>query len=378
MKEGVSYFIVAPASPDKEGLKYRRHRLVELLLLKPDTRHVYWIYPERERLGACIERRGDRLTVIGLPYSKGMFRFIGGLGNPMLHARLRPFIEQNPQRVLMYTYPYFYQLIDLCPWSKVVYDCSDYWCGTWVPKRGLRGLVQQFKGYMIRRTEERISSRAHLGFATSEYLAAHIQSMSQRSFLVIENGVEYELFAKAHPAQAVDVDRIQGVKLGFVGGLKAKIDYELLLEVSRQRPHWNVLLIGPVHGQLQELVELQSRPNIYLLGGKPPEAVPGYMKRLDIGLMPYKNIDYNRAVSPLKMFEYLAAQVPVVGCGLPTTQKYEEQGVYYYTDGTADQFIAACEQALGEKELELYRRKRLLRAQQQDWEKKLETMYRMI
>ncbi len=94
--------------------------------------------------------------------------------------------------------------------------------------------------------------------------------------------------------------------------------------------------------------------------------------------MPYKNIAYNRAVSPLKMFEYMAAEIPVVGCGLPTTDKYQEPGVYYHTDCKAEAFIQACEQALQLKDKEIYRLKRIRRAQENDWQTKLESIYRSI
>ncbi|WP_028563113.1 glycosyltransferase [Paenibacillus pinihumi] len=378
MSEGIDYFIVAPTSWDKEGLKYRRHRLTELLQSKESTRHIYWIYPDHDSFTSISVQNHPKVTQISLPYGRGMFRYVGNMCNAMIHSPLKPYLAESSRKVLFYTYPYFSQLIGLSQWERVIYDCSDYWCGTWVPKTGLRGMVQQFKAYMIRRTENQISSRVNLGFATSEFLARHIHQQSNKNFKVIENGVEFDLFTQVPPVREEEIEQIQGVKLGFVGGLKAKIDYELLLEVSKQKPEWNLLLIGPAHGTIEDFEALKGRPNIFFLGGKSPDAVPGYMKRLDVGLMPYKNIAYNRAVSPLKMFEYMAAEIPVVGCGLPTTDKYQEPGVYYHTDCKAEAFIQACEQALQLKDKEIYRLKRIRRAQENDWQTKLESIYRSI
>jgi hypothetical protein len=45
--------------------------------------------------------------------------------------------------------------------------------------------------------------------------------------------------------------------------------------------------------------------------------MPAYVSALDVGLVPFVVDDMTRAVSPLKMYEYLAAGVPVVASPLP-------------------------------------------------------------
>lgn len=71
------------------------------------------------------------------------------------------------------------------------------------------------------------------------------------------------------------------------------------------------------------------------------------MQLVDIGIMPYKNSPYNDAVFPLKLFEFLAAGKPVVGCNLSSTSKIKRPFVYEYVEGSdpAD-FIAACDALL--------------------------------
>jgi len=58
-------------------------------------------------------------------------------------------------------------------------------------------------------------------------------------------------------------------------------------------------------------------PNVHLLGEKPRADLPGYLKGLAVALIPYKANELTRNIFPLKLFEYLAAGLPVVAGGLP-------------------------------------------------------------
>ncbi|NER44771.1 glycosyltransferase family 1 protein [Bacillus megaterium NBRC 15308 = ATCC 14581] len=57
-----------------------------------------------------------------------------------------------------------------------------------------------------------------------------------------------------------------------------------------------------------------------------------------MGIMPYRNISYNKGIVPLKLFEYLAVGVPVISIGLPSIKKFEEPGVLKVSDDY-EQFI---------------------------------------
>jgi glycosyltransferase involved in cell wall biosynthesis len=83
------------------------------------------------------------------------------------------------------------------------------------------------------------------------------------------------------------------------------------------------VLIGPVKsGQVDE-ARLRLYPNIHLLGEKPRAELPGYFKGLAVALIPYNANELTRNIFPLKLFEYLAAGVPVVVGGLPELRRFE-------------------------------------------------------
>jgi len=60
---------------------------------------------------------------------------------------------------------------------------------------------------------------------------------------------------------------------------------------------------------------LDLRPNLHLLGPRPYEQIPAYLRNADIGLIPFDvrgHPDLVNSIHPLKLYEYLASGLPVV------------------------------------------------------------------
>ncbi len=62
---------------------------------------------------------------------------------------------------------------------------------------------------------------------------------------------------------------------------------------------------------------LRRRPNVRWVGPKPFDALPGYLRLIDVGIVPYTGSAFNRSSFPLKTLEYLAAGRAVVATDLP-------------------------------------------------------------
>jgi teichuronic acid biosynthesis glycosyltransferase TuaH len=117
---------------------------------------------------------------------------------------------------------------------------------------------------------------------------------------------------------------------------------------------------------------------VHFLGAVDPARVPSYMRALDVGLLPYRRVEYNRAVSPLKLFEYLAAGLVTVGTGVPTTMKYQRPGVYYYSESDGNRFLTDCEKALEVAENAEWRKARQSFASEHDWSAKFRFMLEVV
>ncbi|MFB8735907.1 glycosyltransferase [Bacillus sp. SL00103] len=97
----------------------------------------------------------------------------------------------------------------------------------------------------------------------------------------------------------------EGTVLGFIGGIKPKLDFDMMAEGARMRPDWTFLFVGPdgTNGDpsFQHALKL---PNVIWTGAVAPEEVPAYMKLIDVGMMPYKQSPYNRCVPFLKFTNF--------------------------------------------------------------------------
>jgi teichuronic acid biosynthesis glycosyltransferase TuaH len=365
---GIDHFIASGSLWLQDGLKYRRHRLCEHLLTDPRTGRVFYLAPFelsfRRFLRSLRDCRNETRRLengvhqIAIADIRSQARYGGFLDRWVVRA-VNQSIEPGRRRVLWYTNPSFPALCSRLSWEKVIYDCSDLWNRE---QGGGRKLA----------AEQCIARRCDVAFATTNHLADQIRALGGPDAAVIENGVDFDLFRNSVETQLSDIPR---PRLGFVGGLKFKIDFDLIRLVAERFPAAQIVLIGPVDDSVKaSAAPLATRPNIHFLGGVDFDRVPGHMKALDVGLLPYKQMDYNKAVSPLKLFEYLAAGIPAVGTGLPTTAKYSQEGVYSYTDAGAEEFVALCGLAIDSANDPQQRCTRQRVAERHDWQNKFRRM----
>ena len=68
------------------------------------------------------------------------------------------------------------------------------------------------------------------------------------------------------------------------------------------------------------------------------------MQACDVGVIPHRDQDFIRAMSPLKLYEYLAAGLPVVSVDLPPIHGVDDDRVRICRrEGWADGLTAAVE-----------------------------------
>jgi glycosyltransferase involved in cell wall biosynthesis len=171
--------------------------------------------------------------------------------------------------------------------------------------------------------EERLARISEVGIGVTEVIAETLRQRGCRRTHVVPNGVEYFKFAHCGQCrEPEDIAAIPRPRLGYVGGLSEYTSFRTLYEVATRRPDWHLLLVGPARGmtseQREELNRLMNLPNVYMLGLKPYEVIENYMHGLDVGLAAFE-MDRGGAFggSSLKVYEYLAAGLPVVASPIP-------------------------------------------------------------
>jgi glycosyltransferase involved in cell wall biosynthesis len=141
---------------------------------------------------------------------------------------------------------------------------------------------------------------------------------------VLSNGVDPDRFRPKREDRNAARDRL-GLShrpvVGFVGTLKPWHDVATLLHamdlVGTREPPPHLLIVGdgPERTRLEDLArDLRSSRAVTFTGQVPHGRVSEYLGALDVAVLPYgPDGDY---FSPLKLFEYLAAERPVVAAAV--------------------------------------------------------------
>ena len=117
---------------------------------------------------------------------------------------------------------------------------------------------------------------------------------------------------------------------------------------------------------------LVARPNVAYVGARPFEALRGYLKVMDVGLVPYGATEFNKWRFPLKTLEYLAAGRPVVATSLPAVQWLDTELVSMAD--TPDAFAASVlRDAALARSPDIVARRRAF-AQAHSWDKRAEQL----
>lgn len=126
------------------------------------------------------------------------------------------------------------------------------------------------------------------------------------------NGVDYIHFQKEIFKIPFEYEKLNGPIVVYVGLIKKWFDYKLIVELARERPGVQFVIIGDLKYAQDALDDV---PNIHCLGAKPYDDIPSYISNADVGLIPF-NREYNPefvdCINPLKLYEYMACGLPVV------------------------------------------------------------------
>lgn len=273
---------------------------------------------------------------------RNYFRFMGILNQLILRFYIKRAVHKiGMASPILWTFSHQSdRLIGRFQESLSVYHCVDYW--QWLlPKVFLMGTKDA-----IRKDEILTASKVDFVVSTSRFLQRYLRAYNSKSHYV-PNAAEYDLFARA-PDKSLsipeDMRNISKPILGFSGTLEAKSDLDLLRRIALESPDWNLVFIGLTEN-VPDLHKLRGLNNVHFLGLKPLKELPNYLRQFDVCLVPFRKTDELSSISPLKIFEYIAAGRPVVATRYPEIQDLSH--VVFLSDSAQD-FIKNIYRALSE------------------------------
>lgn len=220
-----------------------------------------------------------------------------------LERRLRA--RAAPGSVLVSCHPVLAALADRGAWADVVYFGWDDW------RTEDDGLFSRAGG-AIGRSYEQLADRDVNVVAVSRTI---LDRIGARRSTVVANGFDADALDAVGPVPGWFAD-LRGPVALWVGSVDARVDTQGLARCARELgDEWTVVLVGPVvdPAPLEVLADL---PNVVVQGWHPRDQVLAMVAAARVCLLPHVENTLTEAMSPLKLYEYLAAGRPTVATDL--------------------------------------------------------------
>lgn len=231
---------------------------------------------------------------------KPLPRKVGPLADRLVLAQVRA-----TARVLGFSRPILWvndvtyaPLIASTNWPAL-YDVTDDWLLAPFSSRELERL---------RRLDDMATREAAEVVVCSPALAK--SRGASRPVTLIPNGVDVDHFRRPRdrpsdlPGSPVAV---------YVGSLHdARLDVGLIGNVARALPEVSFAFVGPNSLSDESRRVFEELSNVFSLGPRPYERVPGYLQHADVVIVPHQVSPFTESLDPIKAYECLAVSTPTV------------------------------------------------------------------
>lgn len=171
-----------------------------------------------------------------------------------------------------------------------------------------------------------------------------ISKRGKKNLIFSSNGVDYSFFQKYNKNYKFEktfIDIINNGKINicYYGALAKWFDYDLIKKIAKTNKY-NVILFGIKYDESYD-ENINNTENIYFMGSKDYTILKNYAKKMDILIIPFLINDITKSTSPVKVFEYMALEKPIVTTDMNECRKYKS----IFISKTHNEFINNLEKA---------------------------------
>lgn len=212
---------------------------------------------------------------------------------------------------------------------------------------------------------------------TSPTLKKQVEEFRKENIFLVSNGVEYKLFSETKSAlRPTDLPAGNPI-VGYVGAVYQWFDFDLLDYLCHEMPDINFAIIGRDHPDIKEKIDkLKNHNNFLFLGFREYSTIPAYLAHFSAAIIPFQRNELTKSVNPVKLYEYCAAGVPTVTTNF-SDDLNEFKELIFIAD-TKEKFKSSLESSLQKANDELFRQKLKEFAKLNDWDKKYESISKLI
>ncbi len=163
--------------------------------------------------------------------------------------------------------------------------------------------------------------------ATADKLYNDVKKVRKRKFALSTNGVNVSDFLKNENDEIPE--KIKQIKLKYdkvicyYGSLAVWFDYTLLKKVAQKYPNYAIVLIGVEYDNSFKKSKIGKLNNVFYLGKTNYYDLHKYSENADLLIIPFLINEITESTSPVKLFEYMATNVPILTTNMPECRKYK-------------------------------------------------------
>lgn len=243
------------------------------------------------------------------------------------------------------------------------YPPHHYWLEHHKPVANVFDLLDWPLDESILPDQKRAVEDADMVLTVSDCLTDYALKVGKYAPTYILNGIDYAFLRKNTKHELPEPIRSlkeQGKTIiGYTGVIgEGYTDWGLFVKIAERYPDAAFVLTGTFYTEYGTLPD-----NMYFLGHVDREMLPTIISSFDVGVIPFANSRFARAMCPLKFFDYLACGIPIVSTPIPEVEK----AGFAYIGRDHDHFleripIAIAENTPGYSEL------RIQEAERYDWD----------
>jgi glycosyltransferase involved in cell wall biosynthesis len=350
-------------------------RSQQLALCLATHRDVVYVDPNRSFLqglrrraapGPTPEVLPPRLSLyrpdLGLPFARSVCLLNRANCGRTVTGLLRHLEAHGWQRpgAVIASFPDHLDSVRLFDGVPLVYDLMDE------PELFLRWWQKR----RFRRMHGELLERADLVVTSSRVLLERYGGRARRT-VCVTNGVRESLLHDLPRAEPhAELARLPRPRFGYVGMIAHWFDFEAVAALARAFPRGSVVLVGPSDVRVPRLPDNVVRP-----GPVPHLQLAPVLRAFDVGLIPFRRCAAIDAVNPVKLYEYLAAGLPVLSSRFDEVAAFDSLLSLYDTPAAA---VAAARSLLARPLDGDERRRRAAFAARNCWTAKAEQFLQAI
>lgn len=266
--------------------------------------------------------------------------------------------------IVILTHPeqYYYLPKDLRYRAKIIYDCLD----------NSPYFYEGNKRCEVQRQEKEVCKKAHQIITSSRYLKNKIMKeymVPDKNIEIVKNALD-----KSLENECKLLIKLKSPNLVYIGTIGEWLDINILIKYAHNNPNCTIYLIGPVDSSIRKKIHKKNQ-NIIFLGAIKHEEIKKYIIAGEIMLIPFKVNELIEGVDPVKLYEYLALNKPVITSYWDELEEYKSNNLVHFYD-TYEQFVLGVEKI--KNEVNTFSEINTDFIEKNNWEKRVESYVEII